>query len=84
MLALVFVVGGCGAVDDNEAYASISSGFTIVSATDLFDEDLWATELKHDVTGCHYTVTVDEYNYLGSSIEPMYVKENGVTVPYCD
>lgn len=83
-LALIFVIGGCGAGEENSAQASLPSDYTIISETDIYKGEIFETVLKHNRTDCYYSVTVDKYNWEGSAPTQMFVEKNGVSVPYCD
>lgn len=73
----------CGEASDS-VEAGIASDFVKVSQSNIFNEKIFATVLKHKGTGCYYTVSVNKYDWGASSIEPMFVEKNGVSVPYCE
>lgn len=89
MLAIVFVIGGCGAVDDStvtvsQQEASVSKAYTIVSETTMKDRDIILLGLQHKDTGCHYNMTVNIYQYKGTDTTQMFIEKDGVSVPYCN
>lgn len=81
-LVAVLVLGGCGGTSEDSSYdvdAESPTGFIKISETDNDAGDI--TELKHVKTGCHYS-SVDGMESL--AFTQMFIKENGVSVPYCD
>ena len=83
-LALVFIIGGCGTSEvDIGVEASVPEGYETVSESSYFKDHIHLIEVRHIESGCHATFTLNTYDYDASVPEPIYVKENGVTVPYC-
>jgi hypothetical protein len=73
------VLGGCTS-DKSEAETNYKEGFDIVTV-DKHNINNYAEVLKHKETGCHFVVVTGTQ---AVSVEQMFVKENGVSVPYCE
>jgi hypothetical protein len=80
LVVLILTITACSGSE--EVKATLPEGFSRVT----FDEEVDgnyadASVLKHTDTGCHY-IYIEGYKAGG--VIQMFVKENGVSVPYCD
>ncbi|MFS0905682.1 hypothetical protein AB3N02_21800 [Priestia aryabhattai] len=85
VLASTFLLGACSAEEPEEpkeVKASVPSGYERV-ASDEFYADNDVSVIMHKETKCYYTLASGSYDTT-VSITQMFVKENGVSVPYCE
>ena len=80
---VLFTISTAGVImmcsSGEEAKASLPKGYSEVSYDAV--DDATVIVVKHNKTGCYYTYMDETYS---GAFTQMFVKENGVSVPYCD
>ena len=81
LLAVSVSLVACGEVSVETVEVKAPSGFTIITSDKIRVGH--ATVIQHNGTRCNYTMTMGNFDTT-VGIAQMFVKENGVSVPYCD
>lgn len=85
-LSIILILGlsivGCSS-SDGEVKAELPNGFDVLTKDEIDKGVIY--KLKEKETGCYYSYSISVYNNANAPVvTQMFVKENGVTVPYCE